>query len=123
VVGVAKPESLEGKSLLPVIQGKTKAVRDTVMLGYRDVQRAVRQGRWKLLRYPQIDRTQLFDLQADPFEIHDLAAQPQQRARIEKMMQLLREQQKQFGDTLPLTAEHVHPGDITIDFFSKKKAG
>lgn len=123
VVGAPKPEPLEGKSLLPVIQGKSKAVRDTVMLGYRDVQRAVRLGRWKLIRYPQIDRTQLFDLQRDPNEIHDLAARPEQRGRIEQMMQLLRAQQKQFGDTLPLTVEHPRQGDITVEYFSKKKEG
>ncbi len=118
-VGAAKPASLEGKSLLPVIQGKAAEVRDTVMLGYRDVQRAVRQGRWKLIRYPQIDRTQLFDLESDPNELHDLAARPEQRARVEQLMKTLREQQKQFGDSLSLTVEKPRPGDIDLEFFKK----
>ena len=76
-----------------------------------------------MIRYPQIDRTQLFDLQSDPNEINDLAARPEQRGRVEQMMRTLGEQQKQFGDALPLTAEHTRPGDINLEFFSKKKEG
>jgi len=121
VAGAPKPESLDGKSLMPVIQGKTAQVRDTVLLGYRDFQRAVRQGQWKLIRYPQIDRTQLFDLEADPYEINDLAARPEQRARVEQLMKALRAQQRIFGDKLPLTAEHPRPGDINLEFFATKK--
>ena len=76
-------------------------MRDTILLGYRDVQRAVRQGPWKLIRYPQIDRTQLFDLAHDPYEVRDLAQRPEHRARIDQLMTALRDQQRQFGDTLP----------------------
>lgn len=40
---------------------------------FRDKQRMVRSGRWKLIHYPHIDRWQLFDLRNDPHEIRDLA--------------------------------------------------
>jgi arylsulfatase A-like enzyme len=119
LVGARIPESLEGKSLAPVIQGKSAGVRDTVMLGYRDFQRAVRHGRWKLIRYPDIDRTQLFDLEADPFEMHDLASRPEQRERITKMLALLRREQERFGDRLPLTAAHPRNGDVNLEFFKQ----
>ena len=46
------------------------------MFAYRNVQRAVRDDRWKLIRYPQVDKTQLFDLQNDPDELKDLSADP-----------------------------------------------
>lgn len=36
----------------------------------------------KLIRYPQVDRTQLFDLVADPDERTDLSARPEHAARI-----------------------------------------
>jgi len=45
------------------------------VFGYRDVQRAIRDEGWKMIRYPKIDRTQLFDLGADPLEQHDLAGE------------------------------------------------
>jgi arylsulfatase A-like enzyme len=35
-------------------------------------QHAIRDDRWKLIRYPQVNRTQLFDLQSDPQERNDL---------------------------------------------------
>lgn len=37
-------------------------------------QRMIRTDRWKLIHYPKIGRSQLFDLSADPHEINDLAA-------------------------------------------------
>ena len=61
-------------SLRPVIAGTTDRVRDTLFLSYRNVQRSLRDDRWKVIRYPVINRTQLFDLASDPFEMKDLAA-------------------------------------------------
>jgi choline-sulfatase len=36
----------------------------------------VRQGRWKLIAYGGYPRPQLFDMEADPAEVNDLAAEP-----------------------------------------------
>lgn len=36
------------------------------MFAYQAVQRAIRDDRWKLIRYPEVNVTQLFDLEADP---------------------------------------------------------
>jgi arylsulfatase A-like enzyme len=97
----AKPvANLDGKDLLPIVQGKAKGVRDSLFLAYRDVQRAVRDDRWKLIRYPKVDRTQLFDLQADPHEMKNLADDhPKEVARL---LTELRRWQKELGDTAPL---------------------
>ena len=64
--GVEVPKTVEGKSLVPILTGKKKAVRDSVFAAYRDVQRMVRTERWKLIAYPKIERTQLFDLAERP---------------------------------------------------------
>jgi arylsulfatase A-like enzyme len=112
MVGTTVPGGLDGKSLLPVSQGKAKGVRDTLFLSYIDVQRAIRDDRWKMIRYPRINKTQLFDLRDDPEEMHDLAADPAQAGRIERMRNELREWQKQLGDRAPLTSEH--PQDATF---------
>jgi arylsulfatase A-like enzyme len=68
LAGLPVPPGLDGKSLAPIIRGERRSVRDTMFLAYKDVQRAVRRGRWKLIRYPQVDKTQLFDLETDPCE-------------------------------------------------------
>jgi arylsulfatase A-like enzyme len=103
LAGVAVPAGLDAKSLLPVIQGKQPKVRDYAFTAYRDVQRAVRDDRWKLIRYPHIDKTQLFDLTADPHEMHDLSALPEHAGRILEMMKVLAQQQKLYGDACPLS--------------------
>jgi len=128
LVGAKVPDGLDGKSLAPVLQGKAEGVRDTIFLGYRNIQRAVRRGRWKLLRYPQVDKTQLFDLEADPFETRDLAADPAQADRVKDLLALMAEQQKLFGDTDPLTVDAPKPAEVGLEFFRKapepgKKAG
>jgi len=115
--GAQKPESLEGRSLVPLVREERTSIRDVIFLAYRECQRAVRQGPWKLIRYSQINRTQLFNLGSDPFEMRDLAGQPEQRARISQLMEVVREQQRIFGDTLTLTSEQPKPGDVTLDFF------
>ncbi len=98
------PTGLDGRSLKPVIDGKTAGVRETLFLSYRDVQRAIRDHRWKLIRYPSINKTQLFDLEYDTDEMHDLADDPAKSRRIERMMAQLQEWQKRLGDKAPLTS-------------------
>ncbi len=68
LVGIEIPSSLDGRSFANVLRGESDAARDAIFLAYEDVQRAIRDDRWKLIRYPKINRTQLFDLQNDPHE-------------------------------------------------------
>ena len=53
--------------------------------------RAMRQGDWKLIHYLHNNRTQLFHLGRDPWEINDLAANLQHLPRVEKMKARLRQ--------------------------------
>jgi arylsulfatase A-like enzyme len=117
LVGEQVPPGLDGKSLAPVIRGQRDGVRDTIFLAYRNFQRAVRRGRWKLLRYPLINKTQLFDLQNDPYETKDLANNPANARKVKELMALMAEQQKLFGDTDPLTSENPGPAEIGLEFF------
>ena len=119
LVGAKAPDAIDGKSLLPVMQGKAEGVRDTVLLAYKGCQRAVRRGQWKLIRYPEINKTQLFDLQADPHEIKDLAGAPAHAAKVKELMALLAEEQKRFGDTQALEVSDPKPAEVNLDFFSR----
>jgi arylsulfatase A-like enzyme len=119
LAGVKVPSGLDGRSLAPVIRGQTKGVRDTLFLAYRNVQRAVRQGDWKLIRYPQVDRTQLFDLRNDPHELKDLAADPAHAAKVKELLALLQMRQAEFGDTQPLTVPNPGKAEIDLSFFPK----
>jgi arylsulfatase A-like enzyme len=112
LTGAKVPERIDGRSLALIIHGQAKSVRDSLFLSYQDVQRAVTDGRWKLIRYPKINRSQLFDLKNDPDERHDLtgSGSGQQTERIEQLMTLMTQWQHQLGDPAPLsTATPANP--------------
>jgi arylsulfatase A-like enzyme len=120
LTGVDVPKGLDGISQAPVIRGKAKSLRSTIFLAYRKGQRAVRRGDWKLIRYPQVNYTQLFHLADDPDELKNLADDPAQADRVKEMMDLLAEEQKKYGDTLPLTAAKPGPAKVDLSFFKGK---
>jgi arylsulfatase A-like enzyme len=113
LTGVRVPSGVEGLSLAPVLAGQQKTRRDVIFTAYRDVQRAIRNERWKLIVYPKVNQTQLFDLQNDPAELRNLAGDPAQAKRVEQMMKLLRERQEQFGDAAPLKSSQPQPATFT----------
>ncbi|MBX3413737.1 MAG: sulfatase-like hydrolase/transferase [Pirellulales bacterium] len=112
LTGVPIPAGVEGKSLVPVLRDPQHRVRDSLFTAYRDVQRAMCDDRWKLIRYPQVDRTQLFDLEHDPDERNDLAADPRYQDRVARMMARLAAWQRELDDPAPLQVEH--PRDPTF---------
>ncbi|MHB8524200.1 MAG: sulfatase-like hydrolase/transferase, partial [Limisphaerales bacterium] len=114
LTGVAAPEGSEGRSLAPVIAGRTRAVRDSIFLAYRQFQRAVRDDRWKLIVYPHINKVQLFDLRNDPFELNDRSGDPARAGEIQRLTARLQELQNQLGDQQPLRTANPQP--IEFDF-------
>lgn len=119
VAGAATPEGVDGKSLRPVWEGRAVSVRESLFLTYEDIQRAVRDERWKLIRYPKINYTQLFDLGSDPHELNNLAGDPEQAPRIVRMQTLLREWQARTDDTAPLRSEE--PLQMGIDLTGRER--
>ncbi len=70
LVGIGAPGAYRGRSLVPVFDGVPSALRNHLALG--EVERrppfeAIQRGRWKLYE------GQLFDLEADPEELEDVA--------------------------------------------------
>ena len=91
------------------MKGKQKTRRSTIFTAYRNVQRAIRDRRWKLIVYPQINKTQFFDLQNDPNELNDLSSNPKFSIELERMLSLLKKRQAEAGDTQPLRVEKPLP--------------
>ena len=71
--------SLEGKSLLPVFLGRTRAGHDALFWEHEG-NRAVRQGKWKLVA-GHGGGWELYDLEADRTERHDLAGKQPERVK------------------------------------------
>ena len=117
LIGAPVPTDIDGKSLAGVIRGQAADVRDTIFLAYKDIQRAVRKGPWKLIRYPKVDKTQLFNLADDHCETKDLAGEPGQAARVKEMLALMDDQQKLFDDHDPLTVTKPAKAEVDLEFF------
>lgn len=107
--GAELPMGVDAQSLVPVITGKQAKVRDVLYTGYKDCQRSIRDERWKLIRYPLVNYTQLFDLHADPHEQTNLASKPQHAAQVLVMMKKLEAEMKRNDDTVALTVSRPKP--------------
>jgi arylsulfatase A-like enzyme len=73
-LGLPPRPELDGVSLLPTLAGRPPALPSYAISEFLDDQRALLVGRWKLLAGAGGTR-RLFDLEADPNETTDLAAQ------------------------------------------------
>jgi arylsulfatase A-like enzyme len=79
--GANIPDSMQGRSLVPVLKGNTRNWREAVFLEYfvdRQYPRfpkwqAVSSGDWKYIHYPEVEgMDELYDLESDPHELENL---------------------------------------------------
>ena len=101
LTGLPTPESVEGRSLAPVIEDPTRAGRELLHFAYKGYQRAVRKDDLKLIEYHVNGhrRRQLFDLTDDPLEMNDLSARPDQAERLADLRAELDRWRTELGDT------------------------
>ncbi|MCX6888131.1 MAG: sulfatase-like hydrolase/transferase [Verrucomicrobia bacterium] len=109
--GIPAPKDSQGADFSAVLKDPSQPARPFLMFGYKSFQKALNDGRWKLIRYPHVDRTQLFDLQTDPYETKDLAALPEHAERIKEMLAKLAAEMKADGDNDLLTAAKILPAE------------
>jgi len=88
--GVPLPAT-DGSSMLPLLQNGAPS-KEVVGTVYADIQRSIRDERWKLIRYyvsPSsgrgTDRIQLFDLEQDPWETTDVSNLSSNAEHIERL--------------------------------------
>ena len=107
--GVPAPEAADAREFSAALREPGRPAREELVFAYRDIQRAIRDDRWKLIRYPQVNKTQLFDLQNDPQEKHDLAANAEHAGRVKEFMSRLEKALHAYGDACPLGVDQPKP--------------
>ena len=84
--GLPRPTAVEGMSLLDILRGKQgRTLLDLEHASCyqpKDGWVALMDQRYKYIYFEHTGRQQLFDLQQDPHELHDLAGQPQHAALV-----------------------------------------
>ncbi len=118
LAGAPIPEGVCGRSLKPVLCDGAGPVRERMGLSvfYGNLEcHALREGQWKLIRLPLLDRTQLFDLAADPHELHDLAGDEGQADRVRGMLARLAGELENNGVRRPLESERRIPAETDWD--------
>jgi arylsulfatase A-like enzyme len=115
LAGFPIPADLDGLSLKPALTEANHAVRDRLSMSvYLDDLNAhvLRDGPWKLIRYPYLDRTQLFNLTDDPYEMRDLSSAAGQSPRIAAMMENLATEMRAAGVKKPLITGRRIPAEL-----------
>ncbi len=112
LAGIPIPETVSGKSLVPIINGEVEQIRDYTYHAYRQHQRAYRKGDFKLIEYVRApdshrDRgdfivgsrvTQLFNIAKDPWETFNLADFPDYQEIVSSMRVEMEEKSIELGD-------------------------
>ncbi len=111
--GVPGPATSQGLEFTATLRRPAQPARPHLRFAYKDAQRAYTDGRYKLIRYPKIDRSQLFDLSADPYEITNLAAQPAHAATLASLTLQMQQEMLRSGDACPLQVPRPTPADWT----------
>ena len=100
MAGIPVPASVQFPSLVPLITGRKLQLHDALYAAFLDRQRAVRTERWKLIRTPQAGEVQLFDMENDPWETLNLAADPRHARTLAQLDTKLRRLMRQMKDPM-----------------------
>jgi arylsulfatase A-like enzyme len=129
LAGVPVPAEMHGRSWKPLLTGQTEVSwRDSFFYCYffergfaTPTTTAIRTTSAKLIKYPgHDDWTEVFDLQADPYETKNLAADPT-HAELRKSLEAEYERQSQaIGFRIPAFAD-VPPADGSLPTPGKAK--
>ncbi len=128
--GIEVPDDMQGHSLMPLLRGEESDWRDDVFIQISESQvgRALRTARWKYgVTAPdrsgwndpgseRYDEEFLFDLEVDPYELHNLIGSAAHGAVCEELADRLRARMVAAGEIVPtiVPAKRVGAGQYRV---------
>lgn len=108
LAGIEKPEKVYFHSLLNIINGDSENgnYSQGIYGAYMNLQRMIRKGNHKLIVYPEIQKTLLFDLETDPYELNDLSEETAYASTLDSLLFDLRNLQIEVNDSVDLQIHH-----------------
>jgi len=116
LAGVTIPGDMQGESFKDVLAGKKQTAKEALYYHYYEYplphavkkHYGIRTERYKLIHfYNDIDEWELFDLQNDPNELHNLINDPAQAENITALKKKLTELQVKYEDTDPTSDAYL----------------
>lgn len=114
LAGLPPAQGIDGVTMAPSVRGELSAGRPEIYAGYMTGQRTLITDRWKLIRYPRVDRTQLFDLVSDPQEKSDLSSEKEVMSIHEGLRSRFDAAQILWGDPLGWTSREHDPDQLEL---------
>lgn len=101
LAGIEVPKTVQAKSFAPLLDSNNSdSLHDYIYGAYRHYQRMVRTDDYKLIYYPVIGVTQLFDLKNDPEELVNLASKPEHQKTLAQLQTKLDQLMVELDDPL-----------------------
>ncbi|MAJ80112.1 MAG: sulfatase [Porticoccaceae bacterium] len=100
IAEIEAPKTTDSVSIASLLSGKKDHVREYIYGAYKNFQRMVRTSSHKLIYYPHIEKTQLFDMINDPLEIHDISKNEGNEILMTKLLTELERLKLEVGDPL-----------------------
>ena len=105
IAGLQVPADMQGRSFLPLLQGNLpKDWRNSMYYRYyfshfeTESHYGVRTYRHKLIHFDQLDQWELYDLEKDPHEMHNVYEDPQYQQVVMQLKQELKRLQTELDD-------------------------
>ncbi|MEO0416773.1 MAG: sulfatase-like hydrolase/transferase, partial [Verrucomicrobiota bacterium] len=99
-VGIAIPDAVQGKSLLPVVKDPSVTIRDSAVSFHKGT--GLRTADWAYMKY-QDGSEELYDMIADPHQYTNLASSPDHQTTLKKHRNLLSQREPTFIDAAAKT--------------------
>jgi arylsulfatase A-like enzyme len=107
LTGTSKPEDLDGISLINSFKNKKGKERSSLIFAYKNSQRAIRKGEFKLIEYLVNGQKtgQLFHLKSDPWETKNLYKLDAYKSKKSALQIELQKQLTTYNDPVILSSE------------------